>query len=161
MENINLMRKLAWSFHYSTGLNFEDLLSEAYCAYYMAKKEYTPRKGKFSTWIWECIENHLINYCKQERFSPMYNFINLEDANNMLIAPESRTKDDFLEFLMSLPKDCQHVAHIATSKKFMENQMGNKQARGIIYKTLREEGWRWRRIWTAFNALKFAVNEIE
>ena len=67
MKDINLIRKIAWSFHKSTGLDWDDLFQEAAIAYLEAMKTYNKRKGKITTHVWCCITSRLKNYLKKER----------------------------------------------------------------------------------------------
>jgi len=80
MENINLIRKLAWSFHHSTGLDWDDLFQEAALAYLEGMNTYDPDKGALSTHMWHVITSRLKNYVKQERNwkNPL---CDLEEAN--------------------------------------------------------------------------------
>jgi len=67
MDNLNLVRKIAWNFHYKTHLNRNDLFQEAYLAYYKAMKTYDPSKGNISTYVYSCISSKLKNYAKLEK----------------------------------------------------------------------------------------------
>jgi len=60
--NIGLIRKIAWSFHNSTGEDWNDLFQEASLAYCEALQKYNPKKGKITTYMWWCISSHLVNY---------------------------------------------------------------------------------------------------
>ena len=66
MENINLLRKIAWSFHKSTGYDFDDLFQEAALAYCKGIKTFNPERGALSTHIWYCVNSQLKNYLKNE-----------------------------------------------------------------------------------------------
>jgi len=66
MQNVNLLKKLAQSFSFTTGLEFDDLFQEAYLAYNKALESYDPSKSKFSTHAWNCISAHLKNYTREE-----------------------------------------------------------------------------------------------
>lgn len=67
MDNVNLIRKVAWSFHKSTGMDWDDLFQEAAIAYYESLKTYNESRGKITTHTWNCITNHLKNYLKEQR----------------------------------------------------------------------------------------------
>ena len=68
VENINLIRKLAWSFNSTTGIDYQELVGEATLAYYEALNDYDNTKGAKSTsWCYLRVKNHLINYCKREK----------------------------------------------------------------------------------------------
>jgi RNA polymerase sigma factor (sigma-70 family) len=66
MENTQLLRKIAWSFSKRTRVEFDDLLQEANLAYLEAIKTHDPLKSRLSTYVWNCVQNHLTNYIKQE-----------------------------------------------------------------------------------------------
>ena len=68
MENLNLIRKIAWSFHRTTGLDWDDLFQEAAYHYLRALKTYDPDKGVYlSTYVWNFVSNELKNYIKKEK----------------------------------------------------------------------------------------------
>ena len=68
-DNARLIKKIAWSFysyHYSLGVEWDDLLQEANIAYLEALKTYDKEKGKVTTFVWHCISNRLRNYLKEQ-----------------------------------------------------------------------------------------------
>jgi len=67
MENINLIRKIAWDFHKSTGLDWNDLFQEAVLAYLESIENYDEKRGAISTYVWHYVESRLKNYLKQEK----------------------------------------------------------------------------------------------
>jgi DNA-directed RNA polymerase specialized sigma24 family protein len=66
-ENTDLLRKLAWKYHKSTGLDWNDLFQEAALGYLEAIRTYDPKRGAPSTHIWTCVTSRLSNYAKKER----------------------------------------------------------------------------------------------
>lgn len=67
MENINLIRKIVWSFHKSTKIDWDDLFQEASLAYLEALRTYNPERGKITTHAWTTISNALKTYAEHER----------------------------------------------------------------------------------------------
>lgn len=67
MKDIGLLRELAWSFHKSTGLDWDDLFQEAALAYLEAYKGYDKSKGKVTTYMWHVITSRLIDYVRREK----------------------------------------------------------------------------------------------
>ena len=65
-KHVNLIRKIAWSFHRSTGLEWDDLFQEAAVAYYESLESYDESRGKITTHAWNCISNRLKNYLKEQ-----------------------------------------------------------------------------------------------
>jgi DNA-directed RNA polymerase specialized sigma subunit len=67
-KHINLVRKIAWSFYHSTGIEWNELFSEAALAYCEAINTYeTSKNTKISSYLWYCMKNRLINFCKKEK----------------------------------------------------------------------------------------------
>jgi RNA polymerase sigma factor (sigma-70 family) len=67
MNDMNLIRKIAWSFHKSTGYDWDDLFQEAAIAYIHAMKTYDPSKGySISTYVWGVITNSLKSFLQKE-----------------------------------------------------------------------------------------------
>jgi hypothetical protein len=67
IENINLIRKIAWSFHKTTGCDWDDLFQEGMIAYFNALGTHDICRGALSTHVWHCVSSHLKNYVKKER----------------------------------------------------------------------------------------------
>jgi len=71
---LNIVRKVVWSYTRSTGLNFDDfdeLCSEAYLAYLEAAPSYDPERGKKSTFIWNVVRNHINSLLKVKKEVPV------------------------------------------------------------------------------------------
>lgn len=66
MQDINLIRKMAWSFSKTTNAEYEELLSEAAIAYLEALESYDPSKSKLSTWTWRIMRNRLADFTAKE-----------------------------------------------------------------------------------------------
>jgi len=58
---LDLARKIAWSFHRTTGLDFDDLVQEACLAYVMAEQDpnYDPRKSAMTSYAYMSMRWHL------------------------------------------------------------------------------------------------------
>lgn len=70
-QNIQLIRKLAWSFHQTTGYDYDDLFQEAALAYCLCLKQWNPDRGKLSTFMWRSITGHLTNYLAKQKKQPV------------------------------------------------------------------------------------------
>lgn len=146
IKDINLIRKAAWSFHATTGLEFNELLGEATIAYYEAKATHNPKKSKLTTWAYRHIQNHLKNFSKRQI---MY----VQDA----YIPERSVHQPPTPFfeIAELFSD----SGLAIVNRVLDNphnylSMSAKSARGTIVKELRQEGWSWSQIWNAMGDVK-------
>lgn len=150
MEHINLLRKLAWSFHKSTGLEWDDLFQESYLAYRYALDHYDPNKGvPISTFIWTHISNQLRTYYQKERkiTEPL---IGLEKLYHKEYMPSN--------FLEALSSDAEKIADLIliSPKKFV--QLKPKEARKKVKTIMLNRGWERERISYSLNELKVACS---
>ncbi len=132
MENIDLLRKITWSFHKTTGLEWDDLFQEAALAYLEHLEKYDPNKGKITTYMWPIISSHLKNFVK--RWNKSYEYLYL-----------SKDEIDFDTF----------PSHPTSSFEFLINddeiEPIREQVKRKLIKQLREYGWRFKMIWYVLN----------
>lgn len=150
VENINLIRKIAWSFAGTTGIDFEDLFSEATVSYYEALNDYDESKGKLSVWCWLRMRNNLINYIKQEKNETIFN----TEEN----PPTYTQKPDlFFVLLDEFDSRANHIIDkiLCNPHKYLANPP--KLSRGVIRDELRNEGWKWKDIWDTFRSIKVVL----
>ena len=145
MEHIDLIRKVAWSFHNTTGLDWDDLFQEAAYAYCVGLQSYDPNKGKITTHVWHCITNHLRNYIKEQQGPEFVPLENLE----RVFAPS-------YNFLECLTEDAYYIARMVlrASKKYVVRDLDEVEDR--IITLLIQKGWSPRRITNALSALETA-----
>ena len=151
MENINLIRKIAWSFHNSTGEEWDDLFQEASLAYCEALETYDPKKGKITTYMWWCITSHLKNYLKLQNKQTEHTC----SEEEIVIHPSASFKISF----ENLSKDAQQMAEMVLNEpgKFLSEtpQCARKKIAQTAYK---EKGWSWNKIRTAVQDLRLAYS---
>jgi len=144
MENINLIRKIAWSFHQSTGMEFEDLFQEAYIAYDYALRTHDPKKGKITTYLWWCISAQLKRYLyKQEEYKcKKYQQGVICSLEDIFI----NQSDSSIPFWESLSKEAQEVANLVlmSPKPFIEASKPKAQKR--VKDIMSKRGWSMRKI---------------
>lgn len=60
-----LIQKISHSFYVTNpGIDYNELLSEGYIGFLNSIDSYNPDKYAISTFIRNCVKNHLINYCR-------------------------------------------------------------------------------------------------
>lgn len=140
-----LIYSIAWGFTNGNPQLFEELHSEATLAYLEAEQKYDPTKGVlFTTYIWQCMRNRLIDFTKKEnQYFPTDEF------------PEIGYETvPFFEIYDSLSDRAKQVVdHIL---KHMENynDLTPWQVRGKIGKELMDLGWSNNKKNNTFNELK-------
>lgn len=61
----NLIRKISWSFHYTTGVDYNELYAEASLAYCEAMNDWSPERGtKFTTYAYTRMKYALSGYVR-------------------------------------------------------------------------------------------------
>ena len=140
VKDKNLIYRICWSFHHTTGIDLHELISEGTLAYCEAQLKWDTNKGtKFSTWAYYCISNALINFTRIEtRYT-------LPDTEEIFSKPVNPTY--WFEFFDALPKECQEITKIVIREKEALVGLPPKIARGVLISILREEGWPWEAIW--------------
>mgnify|MGYP001302788555 FL=1 len=110
MEHINLIRKIAWSFHDSTGLDWDDLFQEAAYHYLRALKSYDPsKKVSLSTYVWNFVKNELILYIRKEKMQGM---TPVKEPSSMLPLESAKTLDySPRPYWESLSQEAQNAAN--------------------------------------------------
>lgn len=151
MENENLLKKLAWSFSTSTGVEFDDLFQEAYIAYHEAMKSFDPKKAKLSTYVWHCVSSHLKNYVRLEK-----PYLEMEP----LETPEVLNKPGLsvTNFFDALSFEAQQIAKIMFERSgfytFAEPKIREKKIR----QTMIRRGWDEKKIRVGLHDLQVALN---
>jgi len=158
MKDLNLIRKVAWSFAKSTGKEFDELFSEAALAYVEALQSYDPEKAKLSTWAVKIMTNHLITFCAKEK-----TYINFPGffEDNIPGQDDIEGRYLFREWLQDLPQDLQLICKTIFKAPEEILEAYPKASRGKLIKKLRRMEWSWPRIWNGIRNMKTSLNEKE
>jgi len=154
-KHVNLIRKIAWSFHRSTGLEWDDLFQEAAVAYYESLESYDESRGKITTHAWNCISNRLKNYLKeQEEYKARKSeeeLFSIEDVE-MTRHPAEMASD----FWESLTEDAKVVANmiIFTPRKYLYST--SQEVENRITRIMQRKRWSKQKIELAILSLKAA-----
>jgi RNA polymerase sigma factor (sigma-70 family) len=155
-DNARLIKKIAWSFysyHYSLGVEWDDLLQEANIAYIEALEKYDKDKGKISTFVWHCINNRLHNFLKeQEKYKAhkwQEEICRLDD-----IEETQHPSDHSNEFWEALTDEAKIIAHMIlfTPRKYI--YLTSTEAEGRIMRIMSKMGWSEEKIYMAITNLK-------
>lgn len=158
MKNINLIRSMAWSFNHTTGIEYEDLFSEASLAYYEGIGSYDENVSNLplSAYLTIIMRNRLITYAAQEQ-KHRSKTISLDEIK-CASSYELRVQEDYKNLFTE--KQSQIISMILNeSENYMD--LAPKFARGLLVKKLREQGLAYNKIWTEIRKMKFIVNQME
>ena len=154
MDDLNLLRRIAWSFHATTQIEYDELFGEACLAYCEYLKDYVPEKGKFSTFIYTVVKNTLRSFVQQhQRYA--HTFIKDHDFTD----PVDESGRDFEDFLTALPEEAREMAIVfIESVDELPEDLPPKMTRGAFVRLLRSRGWTQHEAWGAVRILKEALN---
>jgi len=154
---LNIVRKVVWSYTRTTGLDFDELCSEAYLAYLEAAPSYDLARGKKSTFIWNVVRNHINNLLKAKKEIPAD-----KEAIDMLIEERNElnpeqivlAEESWRELFESLSPDAKMIFSLLNSSEVYINTDKPREARGIIARELKARGWSENKIWATFREIK-------
>lgn len=153
-NHLNLLRKISWSFNHTTGIDYEELYSEALLSYCVAQQKYEKKYNvPFHKYLSMVVNRALINFVTK--------------ANKAKYMPDDFTAPisilnsiPFFEIYEALTEDCKVVVDMILEDPHEYLGCPAKMARGEIVKQIREEyNWTWNRIWGTIRDLKDAVNQ--
>jgi RNA polymerase sigma factor (sigma-70 family) len=151
-QHQKLIFSRAHSFHRTTGVDYDDLVSEGYLIFCMAYRKFDPaRGGKFSTFLYHCLNSKLYNYVRDLRRKRM---------ETVTIQPDmaSYSYGNFPILLASLSREARYVAEVFLySPVEVLRLTGTETVNGIkvkLRKHLREQGWTWVKIHKTFKGIK-------
>jgi hypothetical protein len=147
MKDLNLIRKVAWSFHRTTRIDFDELVQEAALAYYASSQRYDKSKGSYSTFIWWAITNHLKNFVKKEKrfYFPLQSIeddLPIHSYHSELYALLSKDASIILSVISRDPK------HFTISQRTGQVK---------IIRRMKCYGWDIGKTWVAIRDLHFAL----
>lgn len=162
-DYIGLMKKQAASFHKTTGLPFEDLLSNAHLAFVYAKATYDPNKSKFSTYLHNTCKTILIDYCKGQHPHYLHETNNQEEIDVNIGGQNHQTPETqllFKEAVNNLGFEARTICQMIFESPHEFLSMNRpKFSRGHLRTKLRTKGWTWEMIWDGFREIKEFLNE--
>lgn len=153
-QAIDLIRKVAWKYYQPNPyFDFEDLVNEGYLAYRRSLQTYDPMKGATKvTWAFHHIRSAILDFIQSFK---QYDCI--EDHFELSYSISHFDLEDFMEDLSDGAKEaCKFI--FQNPFLFTENQP--RKNRGLLYKKLREQGWKWQQIWDSFREIKVELAEV-
>lgn len=168
MENLDLIRKIAWSYvRTCPGLEFDDLLSEACIAFLENGHRYDSSRGARSTFIWRVVSNHLNTIIKKESARINSEIPADEEGMKTLLSTETDTNYPDADQELLARERWAEIQDMLSIEAFTiceftllyDKEYGlpvetPKICRGIIQRALNGMGWRWPDIWNALRELK-------
>lgn len=162
-KHLGQIRKIAWNFHNTTGIDVEELISEG-CLYFLKDfDKYDPEKAALSTYTHWVVTNGLKNYlrkCAQNKATAyddeIMELIPFEGTNAETLL---ENEDTLADILRALSPKALEVVSIVLGNPDEFFGMTAKKARGLIQRKLREDmGWKWADIWDSIREVKMVVN---
>jgi RNA polymerase sigma factor (sigma-70 family) len=150
-ENDKLIKKIAWSFNKTTGIEFEELLSEAYLAFAEALQNHDPEKAKLSTWATIKIRNHLTNFIKKKTLP----VTNLEDTElEPGFTPALLKSQKFWARTYDLSDDALSLIDMILKAPEEFIKKTPRESIGELTIFLRDHNWAWNKIYKAYREIR-------
>lgn len=146
-EYTKLIYKLAWSFHRSTGIEFEELVSQATLLAVEAKHNYDPSRSAFSTFMYTAVRNGLITFVKSEKQGN----VSIEDIAESFDSGTPTSSIDFMIELEGLPKRTRLFAKEILRHR---NKFLKKTTISNVVTHFRSIGWKYQDIWNSIKEIK-------
>ncbi len=157
-EYLDMIRKIAWSYVKSyPGLEFDDMFSEACVAYLRAEKDFSPDKGKKSTFMWHVINNELTDIINKTTIKNNYEMCIDDFDFPYHQTPEQiiLEEEGFSEIMGSLSDGAKEICSLVLNEPDIFLPLNKpRECRGEIMRELRSREWGWGKIWSAFRELK-------
>jgi len=165
MEHIGLIKKIAWSFSSSTGLEFDDLFQEAALAYWEALETFDPKNGKITTHIWLKISNHLKDYlktteefkCKRQQVKSHQEALAMKQKRFSTEELDIDRPISFTNFFDSLSEDAQRIATVIIETPELFDSIPQQEVIIKVTEALLKKGIKMSRIWIGMKDLKLAL----
>lgn len=151
-----LIKKISWSWHKATGIEFETLEAEANVAFAECLHIHNPKKGKFSTLLWHAIESRFKNLLKHSHQN-RYDGIEVELEEMALSTPCKQERICiFANLINGLSKEAKEITSIVLEAPADLLQMipKPKLSKHQLTKYLRLKGWKIPAIAKAFAEIK-------
>ena len=149
IENLGLIQKIAWSFHLTTGLDFEELVSEGIVAYATGMEDYDPKKGALTTFMWHHISNKLKEYVKKEK----------KFAEGRVSIEDIDIPSDSTPLFERLTPEAQEIARIVLSQSRHCVVAPRESVYSSISHILHGMGWQDRKIDKGFYDIQIAFSK--
>jgi DNA-directed RNA polymerase specialized sigma subunit len=147
MNELNLIRQRAWSFHKSTGIDWEELFSEACLAYSEALFNYDSKRGRITTYVYHCINSHLINYIRELQRKHI-EMISLEEIN--LDIPMN-----FYHLIDQLSREAAEIVQLILNEPCKYSLMNSDEAKKeVAAEMLKINGYTMKHVWSGIRDLK-------
>ena len=147
LANMGLIQKIAWMFHLKTGLDFNDLVSEASLAYLEVLQKWDPSRGKLTTFMWYALNNRLQDY-----FRTQVKHLNHVDSNEIDIPHEDT---DTFERMNSEALEIARII-IRTPQKYLHSSP--EQINTRIHHILENRNWDAKKVDAGISCLQSIFN---
>lgn len=147
VRNMGLIKKIAWSFHLSTGLELDDLISQACLAYLEGIDEWNPKRARHTTFMWYVLHSSLKNYIKKQlEYRSFFTHENIE----LMI--------ETIPYFEELSPDALTIAEIIIKRPRTFASISKENVIKRIHSTLKRRGWNTNKINGGLHDLHLTFN---
>lgn len=140
---INLLRSIAWRYCRRTGVDFDELMSEAYLCFMKCCKSYRKDKGtKFSSWCQFKVTMHMKTYLKRKIKDKQLIFVE-EIVDKMIPVHnhhQTTLRNSLAEQIKELSPEAQALVRLLVTSPESEFHAPSKLLRGVCTTLAYENG---------------------
>ena len=154
-----LIKKISWSWQKRTGIDIETLIAEANLAFAECQNNHNPKRGKFSTLLYHCIESHFKNIITRSH-EKRYDGVEVNLENVTLPSKYNQEKECILrDTINCLSREAREITNIVLNAPADLIAMLPKPrlSKHQLTKYLRLKGWKIPAVLRAFNEIGKAL----
>ena len=157
---LDLARKVAWMYHRSSGIDHEELYSEALLAYAkaldaMRRGTFDPDRVKFTTYATTAMHNRLRSAIKQRKYQA-FPFVPRDEKT-----PQTDREVTLLDLLDGLSEDARFAVDMVLESPLDFLSISRCAAGVRVRKALRERGVSHRKVRRVFSDIKAVLNALQ
>lgn len=161
-KHTDLIRKVVWSYARKSGLEFGDLLSEAYLACLEAQSKYHSGRGAETTFIWHVVSNRMKDLlAKSVRDGVVAPYENVGEVayTGVTSSPEKEylARERWEEKFAQLSPEAQYICQLTTKPvRYLSTDTPSKYQKALLT-VLMNRGWKKAQVKRVFSEIKEIV----
>jgi RNA polymerase sigma factor (sigma-70 family) len=152
----------AWSFHRSTGVAINDLISEGNMIYMKLLERYNPKRASFSTVLWTSLNNGLRTFVSNRNKIPEtieLTFIEDRDSDTYSVLKDLMFKESLSRLNGASAVMVKTILNSPVETLKLKGTENPKAIRGKLVSYMRNQGETWAAIWTGMSEIKQLLKE--
>ncbi len=160
-KHMNLIRKVVWSYvRKNPGLEFEDMVSDAYIACLEAQGKYHPSRGAETTFIWTVVSNRMRDILYKEARNKIVTVVYENVGDDLFTGAIPGLEHDYIaqeewaEKFAQLSPEAQYICQLAIKPARYLSTDSPAKYKNTLMTVLRNRGWKKVQVNRGFQEIK-------